>query len=301
MTQSLLARHPTPFPTESLPGHILRLSEANGYSTPRKMFLAAGMNGDEISVRSFNCEKMAAITNRSTEELERIGMRPMQKDSWGLRLLGNTVGLDYLDIRRAKVCPACIIEDKFIEAHWQLSFMVACPVHEQPAVFFCSQCKKTLSWLRPGLLQCKCGAEWKPRSIATVPNPELLRLLDLIRCKVLGSTRVRHYESALECQFMPMSLQAILSMVRLLGKARLTADRSKESRPWQIVGAAATVLHDWPSNFHKLLDDLSPSLAMKIALPQMEDYAGIAGLIQQKIDERFRPRKFETSPPHPMG
>jgi len=100
---------------------------------------------------------------------------------------------------------------------------------------------------------------------------------------------------------MPMSLQAILSMVRLLGKARLTADRSKESRPWQIVGAAATVLHDWPSNFHKLLDGLSPSLAMKIALPQMEDYAGIAGLIQQKMDERFRPRKFETSPPHPMG
>src|SRR5208283_4872180 len=43
MTIPLLVRHPAPFPTESLFGYILRLSEENGYTTPWSLLLLAQM------------------------------------------------------------------------------------------------------------------------------------------------------------------------------------------------------------------------------------------------------------------
>ncbi|HSY35606.1 MAG TPA: TniQ family protein [Acidobacteriaceae bacterium] len=295
MTQSLLAIHPTQHPTESLPSYLLRLSERNGYDSPKKMFRVADMNSDELSSKTYNCKKLADIANRTRDEIEQIAMKPLHSGDRGLRLLGHTVGIGYLDLQRAKVCPACVNEKGFIEAHWHLSFMVACPTHEQAAVYFCVECEKPLTWLRQGLLKCKCGARCQSLSRSIIAKPQL-QLLDLIRRKTLGDLTMRSDDCIPERQFENMSLQEILSTVRMLGKARMGASGRKPSNwPSDIVPAAANVLADWPSNFHRLLKDFAPSRTMETWIPAIADYAGIDGLIKESAAERYTLRKFEMS------
>ena len=52
-----LVRHPAPYPTESLPGYVLRLSELNGYPSPRSLYRMAEMKAGECSPSNFNCPK----------------------------------------------------------------------------------------------------------------------------------------------------------------------------------------------------------------------------------------------------
>src|SRR5271157_925506 len=53
MTAPLLVRHSAPFPTESLFGYILRLSEENGYTTPWSLFLLAQIRQHEARSPAF--------------------------------------------------------------------------------------------------------------------------------------------------------------------------------------------------------------------------------------------------------
>ena len=70
VSAELLVRHPAPFPTESLFGYILRLSEENGYTTPWTLFLTAGMKEHEIRGTGVRVRKLARIANRPSSELE---------------------------------------------------------------------------------------------------------------------------------------------------------------------------------------------------------------------------------------
>jgi TniQ len=111
--------------------------EANGYASPRDLYRLAGMNENETSASNFCCSKFAAITTHPASELERLAFtcRPIEPDA--LYLLGNIISPDYLSRVRAIVCPDCVAEKGFIEAHWHISLMVACPIHGRGAVRFC--------------------------------------------------------------------------------------------------------------------------------------------------------------------
>jgi hypothetical protein len=72
MTTPLLVRHLAPLLTESLYGYILRLSEANGYTTPWSLFLLAQIRDHEARSTGMKVAKLAQVCNRPENELQSI-------------------------------------------------------------------------------------------------------------------------------------------------------------------------------------------------------------------------------------
>ncbi len=289
MISSKLVRHPPPYPTESLRGYVLRLSEANGYTSPQSLYRLAGMRADETSPSNFECSKLAAIANCPTSLLDQIAFKDSGDESETMQLLGNWVSTRDLNLTGARVCPACVAEKGFIEAHWHIELMVACPVHERPAVWFCGKCRRRLSWVRSGLLTCKCGG-----SLLTSPRDSYSRqelwLLDLIRQKVLNDRTGPRNDSCMPCeQLAAMSLQSLLSLVRSLGWQRLTANRSSKLQMGRhLLQAAVSVLTDWPSNFEKLLRDIGPRGSEDGLTAPAANFANIYELVSGRIASRLQ-------------
>jgi hypothetical protein len=87
------------------------------------------------SLKNFACSEFAAIANLPTSLLDQIAFRSVENE-FEVGLLRNVVSVKDSSLKRARVCPECAREKGFIEAHWQLEVMVACPVHERTAFWY---------------------------------------------------------------------------------------------------------------------------------------------------------------------
>jgi TniQ len=254
MTTPLLVRHPAPFPTESLLGYILRLSEENGYTTPWSLFLLAQIRQHEARSTGMKVAKLAQICNRLQTELQAISYRWPGDRPRSCRLLGHLLTPWELVVTRPKLCPECVAEKGYIEAHFDLALMTGCPVHSRSLLSRCPGCMKPLRWFRPGLLECDCGASLRNADLAVISGVEA-DLLDIMRRKTLGLAVGWDYASGLPGSYLEvMDLQPLLSLVGMLGRRRMVVDNDSDRRNSQrIVFAAAGVLADWPTNFFRLL------------------------------------------------
>jgi len=254
MTTPLLVRHPAPFPTESLFGYILRLSEENGYTTPWSLFLLAQIRQHEARSAGMKVAKLAQVSNRPQTELQSISYRWPGDHPRFCRLLGHPLTPWELVGARPKLCPECVAEKGFIEAHFDLALMTGCPVHRRSLLSRCPRCMKPLRWFRPGLLECDCGASLRNADLPVISGAET-DLLDIIRRKTLGRAASRDHASGLPGSYLDvMSLQPLLSLAGMLGRRRMVVDNDSDRRNSQhIVFAAASVLADWPKNFFRLL------------------------------------------------
>lgn len=257
MNPSSLVRHPAPFSTESFLGYILRLSQVNGYVSPWTLFALAGMKQSEIRTTGIRCDRLAIIANRNVSELDAIAYSAPEGHPRWCRILGHPVVLGDVDLHAPKFCPRCVEEKGFIEAHWDLTLMVACPIHRCLLISRCPKCEKSLRWFRPGLLECECEAQVMDVD-QTIISQELASLVGVIRRKVLKEKADIANPSLMPLVvLLAMDLRAILSVIRTLGKHRLLADNDRSTNdPCQIVTRAAEVLANWPKNFVRLLQDL---------------------------------------------
>lgn len=135
--ESLLTRHPRPHDTESLAKHFLKLTEVNGFESPRTLLEVAGLGWDLDT--GLDVSKLARITGWKAE-LEKISYRSLGTGSRTTRLLGHELGERDLRLHPDKICPQCIAEMGFAEAHFDLAIMVACPVHKCMLVERCRDC-----------------------------------------------------------------------------------------------------------------------------------------------------------------
>jgi len=261
MSTTSLVRHPAPHPTESLIGYVLRLSEENGYDSPWSVYSLAGLKQNEIRTSGFKLHKLATILNRSSSELDRIGFSGPLGHPRSARLLGNRLIPSDLKISNPGLCPRCVAEIGFVEAHWHLTLMTGCPVHRCMPAKWCPKCGKQPRLFRCGLLECSCGGNLLDCSLPPIPVSDAA-LLDLIRRKVLGLRANDENPLSLpRDQLMAMNLRAMLVIVRALGKYRLIADGSTSlENEQQLLSAAARALADWPSNFIELLQNLGKQL-----------------------------------------
>jgi TniQ len=290
-----LVRHPAPFATESLPGYVLRLTELNGYGSPRSIYKLAGMNATESSLSKFDCSKLAAIANQPVEMIERIAFN--SKRTRSLDLLGKPAAMDDLNLTRARHCPDCVTGKGFIEAHWHVDCMVACPVHGKAAVWFCPKCKSGLSWIRTGLLRCGCGTELLDVPLASYSNADFL-LLDVVRSKVLGDRIDRINDCGMPYeQLVSMELHDILRLVYVMGRTKLGTIHSEKARKGKhLLRAAAWALTDWPSNFQKILTAIYPNLS---GISEVGSVTHTCDLqeVQRVLDERFSARYARLNTP----
>lgn len=249
----LLVRHPGPNPTESLVGYLLRLTESNGYPNTHYMLADSGMyrKGDSIRI-----QLLAAITNRTTRDLRSIAWHSQDKKT-GL-VLGQPVSKMEIDTCLAPVCPPCVNEKGFMEAHFSLSLMTICPEH-RVLLAVCPGCARPLTWKRAGPLRCDCGQSLIHSMELRVPTA-VVELLDIVRRKVLSLSAATESASGLPVRALgAMSLRSLLFLIRSLGrrsagewgKSKLSMEKAR------IVEEAAKVLSDWPNNFRKMLDAMT--------------------------------------------
>src|SRR5271157_5989651 len=262
MITPLLVRHPAPFRTESLFGYILRLSEENGYTTPWSLFLLAQIRQHEARSTGMKAAKVAQVCNRSRTELQSISYRWPGDHPRSCRLLGHLLIPWELVVTGPKLCPECVAEKGFIEAHFDLALMTGCPVHRRSLLSRCPGCMKPLRWFRPGLLECRCGASLRSADLPAISGAEA-DLLDIMRRETLGLAAGGGYASGLPGSHLEvMNLQPLLSLVGTLGRRRMVVDNDSDRRNSQrIVFAAARVLADWPNNFLRLLREITEGMS----------------------------------------
>jgi TniQ len=266
-------------------GYVLRVSEGNGYSSPWSVYRLAGMESHEMRASGVRLEKLAAITNWPEEKLDAIAYSaPPGQPRWS-RMLGHPVLPQDLNLSRPRFCPQCLREKGFLEAHWDLALMVACPVHRCSLVSSCPQCGRRLRrWFRRGLLECECGGDLSICELSSVSKAEA-SLLDVIRGKALSSPADESNPMGLpKDQLMAMGLRSMLLAVRTIAKHRILADGTGDSsNDKEIVSAASRVLVEWPQNFIGLLEDIGRQLPADVSGGVGKQFGGIYwGLFRNK-------------------
>jgi TniQ len=297
VSMPFLVRHPAPNPTESLLGYVLRVSEGNGYSSPWSVYCLAGMKSNEMRASGVKLEKLARITNWPQEKLDTIAYSaPAGQPRWS-RLLGHPVLPQDLNLTHPRFCPQCAREKGFLEAHWDLALMVACPVHQCSLAASCQQCGRHLRWFRHGLLECECGGDLSNCDLSSISGPEA-SLLNIIRRKALSGPPAESNPMGLpQDQLMAMGLRSMLLAIRTIAKHRILADGTGDwSNDNEIVSAAARVFVEWPENFIVLLEDIGRQLPADITGGVGKQFSGIFwGLFRNKAMGDQKQTKFLRS------
>ena len=253
-----LVRHPAPNPTESLYGYILRLAEENGYASWHPVFLLADMPRNQIGAVGISVAELAEIANRPVQELEPLRYRSPGMNFGHCRLLANPLFKSDLRLRSPRLCPECVKEKGYIEAHFDLTLMTACPIHRKELLSACLKCFQPLRWSRPELLNCQCGASLfeQPRN-ALISLAEV-DLLDIIRLKVLGLPGKVYCSGLPTRELQAMSLRCLVQLINTLGKCSMEERNEIDLEDsGRIVHSAATILDEWPENFFRLLERMT--------------------------------------------
>lgn len=249
----LLVRTPEQIKGESSLGFVLRVSEANGYQTPRYLFMLAGSTRNEMFTAGLDTTKLAVIFGRSADTL--AGYRaPNETDLSRVVLCGHSLTPYDLDLEGPKVCPDCISEHGFIPAWTDLTLVDACPIHKRLLMTLCPVCRKRLSWFRPGLLQCICGANLGV-SEATPISTEHAAMLSQLVAKTTGTATPN------PCA-MPVSQFQATTLLGLIGMAKSMArfDRAtNKPQFWSVAESAGALFSHWPNNLFAALTKLVPS------------------------------------------
>lgn len=259
----LLVRTPAPKRDESLLGYVLRVSEDNGYDTPWHLLRLARLSRKDMQSAGFPTSKFASILGRPACELDRASY--VETNSQGERtfkILDNSLGgsLNGLQLRLRKpaLCPRCIEESGYIDAFWDLSFAVACPLHRCKAINICPACRNNINWFRPGILTCNCGESFSKRPLHPVATP-VAELMALLKAKALGNVDIPLPNTAgFPLQALTLiPLRSLLAILLRLGKFHQVGNEQFDERDmFPIAEGAADVLADWPNGYYQFLNQL---------------------------------------------
>ena len=263
----MLVLTPAPFATESLLGYVLRLAENNGYKGPAEILMAAGYDEKERRTAGFSLEKLAATVGRDPAELEGISYYG-QADGAPIRCkilsheLHKYLKASPLQLKKPAFCPVCVKEAAYIEAFWDLALAVACPRHRCKVLEACPACGKPLTWFRPGLLRCGCGADLSVAALDPA-DPGVSDLMAVIEAKLHGKplSGLRSCSGLPLAHLEPLSLLSLLTMLEGLAKQKyMSLGQVENKEPYRTVQAASEVLSHWPSGLHALLKDLGETV-----------------------------------------
>ncbi|MGB7816664.1 MAG: TniQ family protein [Methylotenera sp.] len=252
----LLLRTPKPHALESFRGYLLRLAETNGLSSPSPILKLAGVNVDRIRCAEQPVEVLSTVTGHDVKSLAHLPLvHPISNIQ---QVSGHAVSKGYSIISKPKICPCCINEQGFAPAYWDLIAVQGCYKHQQSLISSCPQCNSDLSWIRPGLLTCECGADLSKLTGSPMSQEEL-EFLKIIDAKFNGLV-LEDTESITGLPFKHLteiSLSTILAIVHTLGSIHLLienkVERAMVCTNINEVKYGLEVLKDWPNNFFKLM------------------------------------------------
>ncbi|CAM4081244.1 helix-turn-helix domain-containing protein [Bordetella pseudohinzii] len=241
-----------PFRTEGAGGYLLRLDDSN-----------------KLQVRDL-AELGVAF---DTAALFRQGLIPAQgidPELWSwidhvseLR----SSKLRVWNVKYSRFCPECLREEPTWLAEWELCYYDACVKHKVWMVDLCSSCGECVSWGRPQMLRCKCGADLRSEPTSEAPS-------GVINLAAALASKLSDRRKPL-CDLKPLrhlDLDQSQRLVRFLGThldpggMRKTAKIHNAARmemSWPVSSVAAAILGDWPKAFHDQLSAIQKMAANK--------------------------------------
>ncbi|MFM0721163.1 TniQ family protein [Paraburkholderia strydomiana] len=252
----MLVRTPFHASTESLLGYALRLSETNGYGTPWHILKLAGIAPSAMTNAGFPVAKLAAILGRRPEALRNIAyMMPFGRQTSFVVLehqLGGSLTTSPFRLQRPALCPECVSDRGYIEAFFDLSLAVACPVHGRELLSQCERCGNRLTHFRPGLLICRCGASLAEQIRPTV-SARIIALMAILkanleRVELPSTTPVAGFPTG---HLLSMPLRSLLTHLPKFGRFN-RGTYAPDSL--EFIDGVAEALEDWPHGFHRFLD-----------------------------------------------
>ena len=274
-------------------GYAIRLTEVNGYGSPGTILCYAGYGTSNAFGVNCDLQLLADVVDKNVEDFSAFSYshgivrsdksvlyRGHEISSWRIARV--------LSPKRSKFCPICIRERGFIDSYWDLTLATICPTHGCKALQFCPACKKAISWLRPGLLTCRCGAElsgFPPEAAAA----SAVELLGLAQAKLLGEKPLAHpTKSQLPVtELNGMTFVQLMSVFFLLGQHLLRLSHTEAlSNPDRVLAMAGRSLENWPRGFRECLRDLEKhDVGVKCQLSRLRNQYG--PLYRSLVGEKY--------------
>lgn len=191
----------------------------------------------------------------------------------------------------SRFCPWCLGEGEKWQVGWELLLHDACPRHECWLIDRCSTCGEQLTWRRPNLLRCPCGADLRREWPKLAPE-------EVVQFSALLEGRFFHEDIEAYPPFVDLNVDQTQRLVCYLGTyfdpgagekplKRLKACSMESS--WRVTSTGAAMVLGWPAAFHTALTGLQDKAGQeKIGLSRMFKYA-YAYLYRGFSEEVFRP------------
>ncbi len=254
----LLVRTPAPLSNESLFGFVLRVSEANGYDSPRHPLRLADIFRGQVFAAGFPVDRFAKVLGVNGDDLSVIAHRQDQGTTRQYKILGHSLGRSLrnapLRLHHPAFCSQCVEEAGHIDAFWDLEAAIACPTHRCFVIRQCPACAAPVNWRRPGLLKCACGAQLTNKLLSP-PEEAVIELMGFLKAKLhhLPLTDLPNTSGFPVRWFDAMPLRWLLELLHLLGPHNLEEGEDIDRGMHSVIAASANVLEQWPLGYHRLL------------------------------------------------
>lgn len=246
----MLVLTPQPNERESVGGYLVRLTEANGYSSTS--YLRA-LIGQAPSCGPVSAEDLIALTGMRRETAERMCTNGDNESS--RKLLTKTLGRNDIVGKLSRICVSCVSENGYCDAFWELSCAWACPDHREWFATECGACARGISHQRARVAYCTCGEKFASPHREEVPEAviEMMSTLrEILYCQDLAAPPFVGKPSDLPLKEL-IRLMRCLRTVATMDRA-FVAGFASTSITLDQIGAVCSALADWPAGFHAMLE-----------------------------------------------
>jgi hypothetical protein len=168
---------------ESGQGYALRMASANFLTGLGEIRRRLGKNTTTTlssSDASFLAQWFGADATKLQHALEETDLTDLDEFFDGVNqsvYAGHLIPRqNYLNRMAPRVCPECLQEQDACRIEWDFAFVTACPRHERLLIDRCPGCLSSITWQRPAVNICDCGAYLTEASQCVQKEPTLVDL-----------------------------------------------------------------------------------------------------------------------------
>jgi len=245
---------PRPVQGEATIGFLMRVALANGYETPRQLW---------IGLRTFDAV-CKALCLSAEEENALFGPFPSY---WGHNDF--KYGLTAADFNHSLMrwCPLCLRESAHLRGQWMLKLCCVCSRHSIRLLDRCPICGSTQRLERANFDRCICGAWFANAQYVETDVESVVRITQTLEASIFDKVALPSLPS--------LSAQEWLRLISYLGQFSETlqpAKPGKNANMHQLDTAMSLMLNvgklldNWPENFHAILEAIQRKEPAKLSI-----------------------------------
>lgn len=253
-------------------GYILRLMDLNHYESPSWILQLANIKSFLRSKVSFTFDnqldlsglsKLTEVDEATLAPLMYLPAGPVRTKMGDYLIFGEAMPQHLIRPQCPKVCPGCLRESRHVRKVWELAPFTACPIHKCVLLDECPNCQRRIGWVRPGISQCKCQADWRDFRGSAARGEELIigrriyELCNLATDNIVGP-RIDSANPLANLADLKSFISALFFIagqyerVEETGKRPITSKKNSELH--SLLSKSLCVFDDWPIKFFSFLD-----------------------------------------------